>query len=161
MCNCSVIHGITKKTTFIGGMELVSLRCNRDLTSASSYGLGWYKYAIATQWYQFRTTDAGWFSLNIGGLTRIYFVYVHNNVHVTGTQYKNCGRAICSISKGTAETLDNSSQLHAMINFKLAKLLIRNGLELRHYCWNNITSLNVCECGLIITPHGTICHAQN
>ena len=29
-----------KKTTFIGGMELVSLRCNRDITSASSYGLG-------------------------------------------------------------------------------------------------------------------------
>ena len=29
-----------KKTTFIGGMELVSLRCNRDFTSASSYGLG-------------------------------------------------------------------------------------------------------------------------
>ena len=45
-------------------MELVSLRCNRDFTSASSYGLGWYKYAIATQWYQFHTTDAWWFSLN-------------------------------------------------------------------------------------------------
>ena len=44
-------------------MELVSLRCNRDFTSASSYGLGWYKYAIATQWYQFHTTDAWWFSL--------------------------------------------------------------------------------------------------
>ena len=54
-----------KKTTFIGGMELVSLRCNRDFTSASSYRLGWYKYAIATQWYQFHTTDAWWFSLNI------------------------------------------------------------------------------------------------
>ena len=46
-------------------MELVSLRCNRDFTSASSYGLGWYKYAIATQWYQFHTTDAWWFSLSI------------------------------------------------------------------------------------------------
>ena len=46
-------------------MELVSLRCNRELTSASSYGLGWYKYTIATQWYQFHTTDAWWFSLNI------------------------------------------------------------------------------------------------
>ena len=44
-----------KKTTFIGGMELVSLRCNRDFTS--------YEYAIATQWYQFHTTDAWWFSL--------------------------------------------------------------------------------------------------
>ena len=31
----------------------------------SSYGLGWYKYAIATQWYQFHTTDAMWFSLII------------------------------------------------------------------------------------------------
>ena len=30
-----------KKTTFIGVMELVSFRCNRDFTSASSYGLGW------------------------------------------------------------------------------------------------------------------------
>ena len=47
----SVIHGIKKKTTFIVGMELVSLRCNRDFTSAPSYGLGWYEYAIATQWY--------------------------------------------------------------------------------------------------------------
>ena len=46
-------------------MELVSLRCSRDFTPASSYGLGWYKYAIATQWYQFHTTDAWWFSLNI------------------------------------------------------------------------------------------------
>ena len=57
-----------KKTTFIGGMELVSLHCNRDFTSASSYGLGWYKYAIATQWYQFHTTDAWWFSLMTNGV---------------------------------------------------------------------------------------------
>ena len=42
----------------MGGRELVPLRCNRDFTSAESYGLGWYKYAIATQWYQFHTTDA-------------------------------------------------------------------------------------------------------
>ena len=46
-----------RKPPCIGGMELVSLRCNRDFTSASSYGLGWCKYAIATQWYQFHTTD--------------------------------------------------------------------------------------------------------
>ena len=38
-------------------------RCNREFTSASSCGLGWYKYAIAIQWYQFHTTDAWWFSL--------------------------------------------------------------------------------------------------
>ena len=60
----SVIHGI-KRGLFIGGMELVSLRCNCDFTTASSYGLGWYKYAIATQWYQFHTTDAWWFSLSL------------------------------------------------------------------------------------------------
>ena len=35
-----------KKTTFIGGMELVSLRCNRDFTSASSYGLGRYNMRL-------------------------------------------------------------------------------------------------------------------
>ena len=46
-------------------MELVSLRCNRELTPASSYGLGWYKYAIATQWYQFHTTHSWWSPLNI------------------------------------------------------------------------------------------------
>ena len=61
----SVIHGMKKKTIVIEGVEMVLLRCNRDFTSASSYGLCWYKYAIATQWYQFHTTDAVWFSLRI------------------------------------------------------------------------------------------------
>ena len=72
-----------KKTTFIGGMELVSLRCNRDFTSASSSGLGWYKYAIATQWYQFHTTDAWWFSLIIliSGIFRmVYSAYCSYSV---------------------------------------------------------------------------------
>ena len=45
-----------------------------DFTSASSYGLGWYKYTIATQWYQFHTTNAWWFSLNIAV---IYETIVH------------------------------------------------------------------------------------
>ena len=54
-----------KKTTLISGMELVSLRCNRNFTSALSYGLGWYKYTITTEWYQFHTTDAWWFSLRV------------------------------------------------------------------------------------------------
>ena len=58
-----------KKTTFIGGMEMVSLRCNRDFTSASSYGR--YKYAIATQWYQFHTTDAWWFSLSLPQIAKL------------------------------------------------------------------------------------------
>ena len=51
----SFIQGIKKKTTFIGAMELVSLRFNRDFTS---------KYVIATQWYQFHTTDKCVFFLN-------------------------------------------------------------------------------------------------
>ena len=51
-------------------MELVSLRYNRDFTSASSYGLGWFKYAIATQWYQFHTTDA-WFSLMMEDIKKV------------------------------------------------------------------------------------------
>ena len=53
----TVIHGIKNKTIFIGGMELVSLSCKNDFTSASSYGLGCYKHAITTQWHQFHTTD--------------------------------------------------------------------------------------------------------
>ena len=48
----------------MAGMELASLRCYRDLTPALSYGLGWYKYAIATKWYQFYTTDAWLFSFD-------------------------------------------------------------------------------------------------
>ena len=69
------IRGPKRKPPCIGGMELVSLSCNRVFISAESvgrgwckiaiatqwyqfhYGLGWYKYAIATQWYQFHTTD--------------------------------------------------------------------------------------------------------
>ena len=78
-----VFHGIRKKTTFIGGMELVSLPCNRDFTSASSYGIGWYKYAIATQWYQFYTTDAWWFS-------PITTDYIHSKqVHYTHVFQRN------------------------------------------------------------------------
>ena len=50
------------KTIFIDGMGLVSLHYNRDFISVSSNGLGWYKYAITTQWYQFHTSDAWWSS---------------------------------------------------------------------------------------------------
>ena len=39
--------GNKRKPPCIGGMELVSLSCNRVLC----------KFAIATQWYQFHTTD--------------------------------------------------------------------------------------------------------
>ena len=37
-------------------MKIFEKFCNRESASASSYGLGWYKYAIATQWYQLHTT---------------------------------------------------------------------------------------------------------
>ena len=54
----SVIHGIKRKPH-------LSLVWNwYHFVAIASYGLGWYKYAIATQWYQFHTTDAWWFSLN-------------------------------------------------------------------------------------------------
>ena len=53
-------HHITdfkRKPPCIGGMELVSLSCNRVLISAESVGRGWCEIAIATKWYQFHTTD--------------------------------------------------------------------------------------------------------
>ena len=46
-----------RKPPCIGGMELVSLSCNRVFISAESVGLGWCRIAIATKWYQFHTTD--------------------------------------------------------------------------------------------------------
>ena len=51
------IHWIKRKPPCIGGMELVSLSCNRVFISAESVGRGWCKIAIATKWYQFHTTD--------------------------------------------------------------------------------------------------------
>ena len=49
-------------------------------TSASSYGLGWYEYAIATQWYQFHTTDAWWFSLSIYANGHMYIPTFINDI---------------------------------------------------------------------------------
>ena len=93
---------------------MTALRCNRDFTSASSYGLAWYKYAIATQWYQFHTTDAWWFSLMIGSAlrlktsTRDYLIdTLHDNdshlEHTRRTKFArlmvfSCFNAICLIS---------------------------------------------------------------
>ena len=48
---------IKRKPSCINGMELVSLSLNRVFISAESVGRGWCKIAIATQWYQFHTTD--------------------------------------------------------------------------------------------------------
>ena len=48
---------VKRKPPCIGGMELVSLSCNRVFISAESVGRGWCKIAIATKWYQFHTID--------------------------------------------------------------------------------------------------------
>ena len=48
---------IKRKPPCIGGMELVSLSCNRVFISAECVGRGWCKIATATKWYQFHTTD--------------------------------------------------------------------------------------------------------
>ena len=50
------------KTKFGGGKLLVSLRCYRDFTSASSCA---YSYRSVTKWYQFHIIDAWWFSLRV------------------------------------------------------------------------------------------------
>ena len=50
-------NDIKRKPPCIGGMELVSLSCNRVLISAESVGRGWYKIPIAAKWNQFHTTD--------------------------------------------------------------------------------------------------------
>ena len=50
-------QGNKRKPPCIGGMELVSLSCNRVFISAESVGRDWCKFAIATKWYQFHATD--------------------------------------------------------------------------------------------------------
>ena len=50
-------RNIKRKPPCIGGMELVSLSCNRVFISAESVGRGWCKFAIATKGYQFHATD--------------------------------------------------------------------------------------------------------
>ena len=46
-------YNTKRKPPCIGGMELVSLSCNRVFISAECVGRGWCKIAIATKWYQF------------------------------------------------------------------------------------------------------------
>ena len=53
----TLVGDTKRKPPCIGGMELVSLSCNRVFISAESVGRGWCKIAIATKWYQFHTTD--------------------------------------------------------------------------------------------------------
>ena len=50
-------NDIKRKPSCIGGMELVSLSCNRVFISAESVGRCWCKIPIATKWYKFHVTD--------------------------------------------------------------------------------------------------------
>ena len=56
----SVIHGIKRKPHLS-----VVWNWYHFVAIAILHINTWYKYAIATQWYQFHTTDAWWFSLMI------------------------------------------------------------------------------------------------
>ena len=72
-----------RKPPCIGGMELVSLSCNRAFIS--SVRRCWCKIAIATKWYHFHTTDKCGF-LCMPWITNQYtFVRYTNHVNRTGT----------------------------------------------------------------------------
>ena len=67
----------------IGGMELVSLSCNRVFISAESVGRGWCILAIATKWYQFHTTDKCGFLFMpwiIGQYTFVWYTKLVNKI---------------------------------------------------------------------------------
>ena len=68
---------LKRKPPCIGGMELVSLSCNRVFVSAESYGLGWCKIAIATKWYQFHTTDKCGFLFMPWMTDQLYICAIH------------------------------------------------------------------------------------
>ena len=77
--------GTKRKPPCIGGMELVSLSCNRVFISAESVGRGWCKIAIATKWYQFHTTDKCGFLLMQWITDQYIFVQYTKLVNKTGT----------------------------------------------------------------------------
>ena len=85
------MHGITnavhakRKPPCIGGMELVSLSCNRVFISAESVGRGWCKIAIATKWYQFHATDKCGFLFMPWITDQYIFVQYTKLVNKTGT----------------------------------------------------------------------------
>ena len=66
-----------RKPPCIGGMELVSLSCNRVFISAESVGRGWCKIAIATKWYQFHTTDKCGFLFMPWITDQLYICAIH------------------------------------------------------------------------------------
>ena len=71
------IIGTKRKPPCIGGMELVSLSCNRVFISAESVGRGWCKIAIATKWYQFHTTDKCGFLFMPWITDQLYICAIH------------------------------------------------------------------------------------
>ena len=80
--NCNMIlqiscHNTKRKPPCIGGMELVSLSCNRVFISAESVGRGWCKIAIATKWYQFHTTDKCGFLFMPWITDQLYICAIH------------------------------------------------------------------------------------
>ena len=79
-----ICHG-KRKPPCIGGMELVSLSCNRVFISAESVGRGWCKIAIATKWYQFHTTDKCGFLFMPWITDQYIFVQYTKLVNKTGT----------------------------------------------------------------------------
>ena len=79
------IHGFKRKPPCIGGMELVSLSCNRVFISAESVGRGWCKIAIATKCYQFHTTDKCGFLFMPWITDQYIFVQYTKLVNKTGT----------------------------------------------------------------------------
>ena len=74
-----------RKLPCIGGMELVSLSCNRVFISAESVGRGWCKIAIATKWYQFHTTDKCGFLFMLWITDQYTFVRYTKLVNEIGT----------------------------------------------------------------------------
>ena len=83
--NLTLNNDDKRKPPCIGGMELVSLSCNRVFISAESVGRGWCKIVIATKWYQFHTTDKCGF-LFMPWITDVYtFVQYTKLVNEIGT----------------------------------------------------------------------------
>ena len=101
-------------------MVLVSLSCNRDFTSASSYGLGWYKNAIATQWYQFNTTDAWWFSLS----TTLKDIGTSDQYHTNLTRHR-IARTLCMLSGMFSHDADKTSYCKISQSLEAARFVFR------------------------------------
>ena len=76
---------VKRKPPCIGGMELVSLSCNRVFISAESVGRGWCKIAIATKWYQFHTIDKCGFLFMPWITDQLHICAIHKTSKKKGT----------------------------------------------------------------------------